>query len=187
MFQITKQRHRAISDLLASFRSSFYLYVWTMILAFPVGAILIFAGVPHSATKLLVLGAMAGTPVLLLYNIYRTLKVKPLVCLCDDSYDKAAATQFGETGVCGFCGKTHPPWKWIPWRRTVLDECDNIKCKRSQHSIICWRCNKPIIWDDGAYRREPTTSAWHLQYPPLQPVSAPTEDRPPRRIAEHLH
>jgi hypothetical protein len=92
-------------------------------------------------------------------------------------------TQFS-SWVCGFCGKTHTasqgPLPKGPWAKdhTFLESCESEKCNRAQHSILCWHCNKPIIWDDDAYRHYPQQSAWNPSYPPAKPEPPGVIDRP---------
>jgi hypothetical protein len=57
-----------------------------------------------------------------------------------------AITKIGLTWVCGFCSATNENVLY-PWKRTFCEACTN--CKSAPHSVFCWRCQKPIVFQDG--------------------------------------
>jgi hypothetical protein len=110
-------------------------------------------------------------------------ELKVFACECEE-HPGRAITKIAPW-VCGFCAKTHRPSQWPGAKNhTFLDPCES--CKQPQHSILCWRCNEPIIWDDDAYSRYPHKSAWHPAHPPAKPEPAGVIDRRPKPIDEDL-
>jgi hypothetical protein len=185
MSPVIRQRYQANRDILERYRNAAQLFIWSIILILPGSLLLSLFGVPTSTAVNILYHVFFAASAYVLYTILSLKKVKPFVCECE-GYDDSADTEIWHAWVCGFCAKTNPPFNsGFPWRRTFLDQCK--KCERTQHSVLCWRCRRPLIWDENAFRREPGTSAWLLGYPPAAPMPEPApEDRPPRFIDEDL-
>jgi hypothetical protein len=126
--------------------------------ALMIGALFGYAGIVALS---LLLYLVAGSLLFFIVNIRHFDNVKPFLCKCE-GYEYSAENDIRQAWVCGFCGQTHLTYNFQPWWRTLLERCK--KCHRAQHSVLCCRCDKPIIWNERAYSYK--TSAWYLDYPP---------------------
>jgi hypothetical protein len=188
-----RERYRTAVETLARFRSVTEGTIQAVGLALAGEVILLFLGFPRFGTAHVTCAVIFAVGVYWYHAAKRAEELKPLPCTDPDCLEEGdgevAETFILNPWVCGFCDKTHPSIQmWWHWRRsTLVDPCEN--CTRRQHSVICWRCRKPIIWDEEAYRRAPNNSASQPGYPPLElspePQQVP-EDRPPRFIDEDL-
>jgi hypothetical protein len=192
-----RERYRTAVETLARYRSAAERAVWAVGLAFVAAAVI----VPLLGSRFLTALILSAGIIAVFAHwdraAERVQELKPLPCLDDDCYEEGgetlAVTYISNQWICGFCDKTHPPFEcsiWGWWRSTLVDPCENRTCKQLQHSVICWRCRKPIIWNEEAYSRAPKNSAWlpgypALELPPEQPPPV-AEDRPPRIIDEDL-
>jgi hypothetical protein len=90
-------------------------------------------------------------------------------------------TEIKHTWVCGMCHKEHLLWR-IFWKYSFLETC--ARCGKVPHSLICFQCREPIIFDKNAFA--PETSAW---LPGCPPVALTAPEKPlerPRPIDEDL-
>jgi hypothetical protein len=139
----------------------------------PIGAALIFLcsliGVGAAAVVLFAIGRM------LFYSDYRLSNANGAMpcpkCGCK--------TGIYASWVCGSCHTTHTHARFS---RSFFEPCKN--CKNSPHSLICPRCRDPIIFDGKAFK--PGHSAWCRGLPPVTAKPPVVQDRPPKRIRQHL-
>jgi hypothetical protein len=188
-----KARCQSAREELARYRGAAKGLAWAFALAIPADIILLSLGFDRlSAAVMIILGPIAMA-VYFMRAARRVEEMKPLPCInltCFMEHEEEIAyTEIGDSWKCGFCAAEHPPFQAIPWRRTLVDPCRN--CTKRQHSIRCWRCNQPIVWDEDAFGMSPKKSAWRpghslIELPPEPTREPPQEDRPPRIIDEDL-
>jgi hypothetical protein len=182
MSPVIRQQYLAARRVLERYRRAEVTYGLILALTILLAVILIASSIPAIVALLLPSAAVLGYLYFFPSQLNRLYEINPFLCRCEGS-DLSAENGIRRAWVCGFCGQTHPPFNFQPWRRTLLERCKN--CHRLQHSVLCYRCDKPIIWNENAY--SPGTSAWYLDYPPLAPEPPVPEGRSPTRISKHLH
>ena len=81
----------------------------------------------------------------------------------------------GETWICGHCETRYNFLNDIGLAPTFLEHCRHHECKRLPHSLWCYRCEQPIIFDQSTYDGSPKESAYLAGYPPTeQPRQGPS-------------
>jgi hypothetical protein len=83
------------------------------------------------------------------------------------------ATRLDRYWVCGFCTFEHTT-RHLLSRHTFVETCARQVCGKPPHSLICFGCRKPIIWDDAGFKNAPEKSAWLPHSPPV-PMPVPPE------------
>jgi hypothetical protein len=185
MQPLLKKHYQETRETLERYRDMAPVCIWAIVLSYPVGMFLYASGMRFLVVVLL-FSVVTASAVQYIFYLREQVEKADVWCECE-GYDDYARTPITLAWVCGFCAKTHPPFKLLNSRHTSLDTCVNVNCKARQHSIICFRCRQPIVWDEYAFRQRPNTSAWLPDYPPLAPEPEPVrEDRPPRPIDEDL-
>jgi hypothetical protein len=183
MQPLLRKHYQETRETLQRYRDQAPLRIWVIVLSYPVAMFLDASGMPWLVVLLLFTVVMASA-VHYFFHLREQVDEANVWCECE-GYKDYARTPIVSEWVCGFCAKTHPAFKFLNSRHTFLDTCVN--CKARQHSIICFRCRQPVVWDEEAFRRRPDTSAWLPDYPPLPPEPEPVrESRPPRFIDEDL-
>jgi hypothetical protein len=182
-----KERCQVAREVLARYRRACRLLLWSPVLAFGATVVLTFAG--FSPPTAVYAGAFCIVTIAGYFG-YRHwgldgLKNFPCINIaCSSEEDQEIAyTDLFYPWVCGFCFTGHPSFNGLDrllfWRRTIVDPCRNEGCKHLQHSVICWRCRNPIIWDEEAYRKAPKPA-----FPPGRPPRSeriPEKPKPVRR------
>jgi hypothetical protein len=184
MKPVLRKHYQESRETLERYRDRTPVCIWVIGFTFLGAMFLRASGLPYLLVALLGVGVLISA-VQYWYHLRNQLEEATLWCECE-GYENYASFKITDEWVCGFCGKTHPPFNIRPSRQTFLDKCENVTCKERQHSIICFRCRQPVVWDEDAFRRRPNTSAWFPDYPPLPPEPVPVKDRPPRPIDEDL-
>jgi hypothetical protein len=95
-----------------------------------------------------------------------------------------ALTRLNHHWVCGVCTFEHTA-RHMLFGHTFVETCARPKCGATPHSLICWNCREPIIFDESPFK--PETSAWLPDSPPrTQPPKPVVKDRPPKILKDHL-
>jgi hypothetical protein len=183
MSVVVRQQAEVIRDNLRRYRAACRFLLWVLILYLPVDVLLLLlTGKSLTLWLTAIIFAALGFQ---WYRDWRLDKSPVFFCECEGHNNAARQGALCEW-VCGFCGKTHPRYgSFRFWRKTMLDECT---CKARQHSLLCFRCHAPIVWDDDAFKRSPENSAWDPNYPPREKKPEPParERRPPKMLKKHL-
>jgi hypothetical protein len=181
---VTRERYQTAREALERYRGALQSAVWFVLLIIPAGVVLMLIGFSHSGAVVTLMFAGVCVSLYFQHRANQVDELKPFLCECE-GYDDCAATAISNPWVCGYCAHVHPRFNSLPWRSTLVDPCKN--CNRRQHSVLCWRCDKPIIWDEDTFRNSQKRSAWHPDFPPSPPAPEEPkvqERRPPRFIEE---
>ena len=95
----------------------------------------------------------------------------------------SAVTRLDRYWVCGFCTFEHTT-RHLLFNHTFVEKC--ARCPNTPHSLICFRCRKPSIFDQDVFSRSPTKSAWLPDSPPLSEAPPEKPMQPPRPIDDDL-
>jgi hypothetical protein len=189
MSPVIRQQYRELQTLANRIRTGIKATLWGLVLWLPLGVALAFTynpalegGLGHFLAFTPFLVALFAT----LYLAARTTTLKSdFFCDDDDPLSAGSYTNAFRKWVCGFCDTAHKPFTWYFWPQTLLQACP--KCKEMQHSVLCKECDRPIVWDDERFARNPKKSAWLYDYPPASvPAQKTTPTTPPRPIDEDL-
>jgi hypothetical protein len=214
MSPVIRQQCQAAREVLERYRRAESRFYWALGLFVPGAIVLGLIGFPALAAASLPLLVFLCSSLFFLHSANRINEIPPFYCDCYqglvaqeelreylisecgcdpeteqehiEKWSRVDAENYiWDAWVCGFCPKTNPEFNGWPGQRTLIEQCK--KCGQLQHSVLCWRCDKPLIWDESGYQSNPKNSAWYSGYPP--PAEAPppvTEERPPKPIDEDL-
>jgi hypothetical protein len=178
MSLVISHQHKVNRETLDSYRLRARACVWAGGLGLTTAAILALTDPFPSAGPIAILTfyAAGGAMFYSWFNLRRIDPITPFRCACE-GYDDIEDNGIWRNWVCGFCGETNDTGSPVsPWSISLLDACKH--CGEHQHSVLCWRCSAPIIWDESAYNRAPDNTAWYVGYPALPGVK-PRKRRSP--------
>jgi hypothetical protein len=186
MSPVIRQHARELQTIADRLRTAIKVMPWLVVLIFPLLIALHLIGAPAIVEMCLAILPFLAAWSVMFFSFLRLHKGHTSYFFHQCNEDRGARTGIINKWVCGFCDTTHRAFKWYLWPQTVLHPCP--KCRQTQHSLLCFKCDTPIVWDEEGFARSPKKSAWLFAYPPAPPVPAPAiPDRPPRRFADHLH
>jgi hypothetical protein len=102
-----------------------------------------------------------------LHKAYRIARARPLGTLtCDRCHN---GFYLGEDWVCGHCetryGFFRNPLHLDP---TFLEQCRHHDCRRTPHSLWCYGCERPIIFDERYFNASPKEFAYLAAHRPTE-------------------
>jgi hypothetical protein len=81
--------------------------------------------------------------------------------------------------VCGYCDRYH--FWWTSWKHSFVETCARKECAAAPHSLICFSCRQPIVWNDAGFKNSPEKSAWLPDSPPPSEIRQKPEPFEERR------